>query len=150
MTPELARPSDLPAILKLIRALSAFHGDTATVTLGQLQDAFFGPAKRSTAIVMRDGPNITGYAGLNHTLSLHTGVARIDIHHLFVCETHRGRGIGKAVIAYAKTIGRDAGARGLTIGTDPKNIAAQSAYRAMGLEEITDSGPRFWIPLEDQ
>jgi phosphinothricin acetyltransferase len=147
MKVDLARPSDLADILRMIRALSAFHDETATVTLEQLQIAFFGNAPSSTALIAREGANVVGYAGVNHTITLHSGVPRYDIHHLYVAETHRGRGVRKALITRAKEIGEQNGAKGLTIGTDPKNSSAQAAYRAMGLKEISDTGPRFWIPL---
>lgn len=148
MIPDLARPSDLPAILTMIRALSVFHGDTATVTLEQLQNAFFGHARQSTALVMRGRDVVIGYAGLNHTVTLHSGVPRIDIHHLFVTEDNRRRGVGRALILKAKEIGEAAGARGLSIGTAPDNLTAQAAYRAMGLAKIPNAGPRFWIPCD--
>ena len=41
-----------------------------------------------------------------------------------------------------------AGARGLTIGTHPDNKGAQASYRAMGLEEITVAGSRFWVAVD--
>ncbi|WP_373636897.1 GNAT family N-acetyltransferase [Yoonia sp. BS5-3] len=67
--------------------------------------------------------------------------------HLYVCETYRARGVGQALIAAVKTHVAAAGAKGVTIGTAPDNKSAQAAYRAMGLEEITDAGPRFWIEI---
>jgi len=51
------------------------------------------------------------------------------------------------LIDAAKTYATKRGARSLTIGTDPRNATAQAAYRAMGLKEITDAGPRFWIGI---
>ena len=150
MRTELARPSDLPELREMIRALSAFHNDEAQVTLERLQHLFFAPDARSVALVARDGPRIVGYAGLNLVPTLHSGAMRLDIQHLFVVDTHRAKGVGRALIDLAATVARDAGAKGMTIGTDPNNLSAQAAYRAMGLEEITDAGPRFWIPLEGQ
>ena len=52
------------------------------------------------------------------------------------------------LIAAAKELGRARGAKGVTIGTAHNNETAQAAYRAMGLKEITDAGPRFWIPVD--
>lgn len=143
----MAKPSDLPHIQKLIRALSAFHGDTATVTLEQLQDIFFGPKAKGMAFVAKDGDQIIGYAGVLETIAIHSAIPRLDIHHLHVVDNRRSQGVGKALIAAAKTHATARGAKGLTIGTDPRNATAQAAYRAMGLEEITDAGPRFWIEI---
>lgn len=140
VTPALL--ADLPRIHEMISALSAFHGDEATVTTAQLGDLLF-TSGLSSALVAREGDALIGYAGLNFTTELHSGRSRIDIHHLFIAETHCAKGVGRALIAAAKELDREKGAKGVTIGTVPSNEKAQAAYRAIGLEEITDAGPRF-------
>lgn len=145
---ETARPSDLPRIQQLIRELSAFHGDEAQVNLAQLQDIFFGPHPKGVAFVAKQGDDTIGYAGVLETVAIHSAIPRFDIHHLHVIETKRSQGAGRALIAAARSHAAARGAKGLTIGTDPRNATAQAAYRAMGLEEITDAGPRFWIGIE--
>ncbi len=142
-----ARPADLPDILRLIRALSAFHGDTAEVTLEQLQSFYFDPAAPASALLARDQDDVIGYAGLLPHIRLHSGGKTIDIQHLYVVETHRGRGVGRALIAAARAQAEAMGCFRLTIGTDPNNAAAQAAYRAMGWDEITGGGPRFQVLL---
>ena len=142
-----AQPTDLPRIHEMITALSAFHSDIATVTLPQLEQALF-TSGLSTALLAYDADLVVGYAALNFTIALHTGAPRIDIHHLYVDKDHRTKGVGRALISAASAIAREKGAQGMTIGTDPKNRSAQAAYRAMGLHEITDAGPRFWIPVD--
>ena len=144
-----ARPRHLAAIHRMIRALSAHHGDTATITLEALQHALFDSGHAS-AFIACDAGGPLGYAGLTHMTVLHTGETRIDIHHLYVEAPHRARGVGRALVAAARDHAITLGATRLTIGTDPDNFGAQAAYRAMGLEEITGAGPRFRIPLEDQ
>lgn len=144
-----ARPADLPDLLRLIRALSAFHGDTARVTLEQLQDMIFGARPQVDAFVARQAGQIVGYAGLTSDVVVHEASLRMDIHHLYVVETHRGRGIGRALIAAARDLATARGAERLTIGTDPRNASAIAAYRAMsGLQEMTDPGPRFRVLLD--
>lgn len=142
-----AQPSDLRRIHEMITALSVFHGDIATVTLPQLEHALF-TSGLSTALLAFEDDQVIGYAGLNFTIALHTGAPRIDIHHLYVDKDHRAKGVGRALISAASAIAREKGAQGMTIGTDPKNRSAQAAYRTMGLQEITDAGPRFWIPVD--
>jgi ribosomal protein S18 acetylase RimI-like enzyme len=148
-TVEPAKRSDLAQIQKLIRALSAFHGDAATVTLEQLQDIFFDAQAKAKAYVAREGDVMIGYAGVLETTTIHSAIPRFDIHHLHVVENRRSKGVGRALIAAATADAAARGAKGLTIGTAPQNATAQAAYRAMGLEEITDAGPRFWIALGD-
>jgi hypothetical protein len=64
----LAAAPDLPDILAMIRALSAFHGDTAQVTKAQLHHAFFGPVPVATALIAKLNGTAIGYAGLIPTL----------------------------------------------------------------------------------
>jgi GNAT superfamily N-acetyltransferase len=142
----LAAAPDLPDILAMIHALSAFHGDTAQVTQAQLQHAFFGPAPVATALIAKLNGTAIGYAGLIPTLVLHSGETRLDIHHLFVAQDHRGRGVGTALIKAVKHHANTLGVSRLSIGTDPDNATTIAAYRAMpDLEEITSFGPRFWV-----
>lgn len=141
-----ARPADLPQILGMIRALSAFHDDTAAITLEALQEALFTP-HRATAFVADAGDKLVGYAGIVFADTLHTGKPRVDIHHLYIDDGFRNHGIGSGLISAATSLAANLGAQGVTIGTDPNNLTAQAAYRAMGLEEITDAGPRFWTPV---
>lgn len=145
-----ARPRDLPAILSMIRALAAHHGDRATATLETLQDAFFGPAAWAVAFVAEapDG-GLLGYAGANRLPSLHDPAPRVDIQHLWVAERHRAQGIGRALIAAAADHAARTGASAVGIGSHPSNPAAARAYRGMGLEEVTERGPRFVVPLPD-
>ena len=145
-----ARPADLPDIHAMIRALSAFHGDTAQVSLADLQDIFFGTPPKALALVARQGDTMLGYAGITQTIVIHEASLWVDIHHLYVGETHRARGIGTALINAARDHARDVGATRLTIGTDPRNATAQAAYRAMPLlQEKTGAGPRFQVQLND-
>lgn len=144
---EIATPQDLPRMLELIQELSAFHGDKAEVTREQLHDIFFGDRRQGIAFLARQENETIGYAAVLETIAVHSAIPRFDIHHLHVVADQRGRGVGRTLINAAKTYASQRGARGLTIGTDPRNASAQAAYRAMGLEEITGTGPRFWIEI---
>jgi len=123
-----ARPSDLSDIQSMIRALSAFHGEEAAVTLSGLQDIFFGAAPMGIAFIARMKGRAVGYAGLTPTMVLHDGKIRLDIHHLYVTERARSKGVGKALIAAARVYALDTGATRLTIGTDASNATAIAAY----------------------
>lgn len=143
-----ARPADLPAILTMIKALSAFHGDDAAANLSDLQDMFFGPTDRATALIATSDGTPVGYAGLTPTMVIHDAKLRLDIHHLYVTQTHRAKGVGTALITAARSHAIAVGATRLTIGTDASNATAIASYRAMNiLEEITGTGPRFRVDL---
>ena len=57
----LAAAPDLPDILAMIRALPAFHGDTAQVTQAQLHHAFFRPAPAAIALIAKLNVTAIGY-----------------------------------------------------------------------------------------
>lgn len=143
-----ATPSDLRDIQAMVNALSTYHGDTANASLGWLQTIFFDTPNGGVAFVARIGGLAVGYAGITQRPCIHDGTYRFDIQHLYIVETRRAQGVGRALIGAAKGFAAGFGAKGLTIGTDPGNKVAQTAYSGMGLEEITDGGPRYWIPLD--
>ena len=67
----------------------------------------------------------------------------INIHDLAVLPEHRGRGIGKALIAAVEQIARERGYWGLTLEVDERNERARQTYRAVGFQEadrVADSG----------
>lgn len=140
-------PKDMPDLLGMIRKLCAFHGDTCVMGLAATQAQFIdGPL---TGLIARRDGKAAGYAALEpHWRPMLHGDL-LDIAHLFVEEPLRGRGIGKALIAAARTHAMLVGASRLVIGTSPDNPGAAAAYRAMGLAEIsTAPGPRFEIPID--
>lgn len=146
ITVSTATQSDLPVIHQMIKDLSAYHGETALIGIETLKETLFGPRPMAEVLIARKEAQTVGYAGLTTTLILHLGQVRMDIHHLFICEAHRRCGVGTALIEAAKTRAREQNAARLTIGTDPENIQAVTAYRAMpDLTEIMDDGPRFSI-----
>lgn len=140
---------DIPDLLAMIRKLCAYHGDTCMMGLADTQ-AWFVDGPLLGLIARRDEKPV-GYAALEtHWRPMHAGNL-IDIAHLFVDESYRGQGIGKALIAKARDVAMEAAACRLVIGTSPDNPSAAAAYRAMGLSEITLApGPRFEITLNDQ
>ncbi|PJI85042.1 ribosomal protein S18 acetylase RimI-like enzyme [Yoonia maricola] len=139
-------PKDIPALLRMIRKLCTFHGDSCQMGLADTQAQFIdGPL---VAFLARQKGQPVGYAVVErHWRPMYAGDL-YDIAHLFVEEPARGRGIGKALVAKCRSFASAQGACRLVIGTSPVNPGAVAAYRAMGLEEIeATSGPRFMIAL---
>ncbi len=147
---SFATRADLPAIFEMICALCAYHGDEAQVGVAQIDEVFFGPTPIGVALIAKHGTTPVGYAGITSSMAIHENKTRLDIHHLFVSDAHRGQGIGKALIESAKAYAVKTGALRLTIGTDAGNQTAIATYRAMPeLTEITDAGPRFKVNLSN-
>lgn len=62
---------------------------------------------------------------------------------LYVSETHRGKGIGEALLNSAKELCRDRRYKGLALETGVKN-PAQQLYEKLGWKKDTDCFHYFW------
>ena len=138
----LIRPileTDLPEVLSMIHALAAHHGDAPVTTLEDLRRDALGMHPWLQVLV---APGL-GYAALCPLAQLQFGVRGMDMHHLFVVETARGSGVGRALIDASIAHAKAQECRYLTVGTHPDNRAAQAVYRAAGFEDLPVSGARF-------
>jgi ribosomal protein S18 acetylase RimI-like enzyme len=123
----------------MVHALAAHHGDAPSVTMDDLRRDALGPQPWIRVLIAEGA----GYAAMCPLVQLQYGVRGMDLHHLYVGEQVRGRGIGRALIDASLEVARGLGCRYMTVGTDPENVAAQAVYRAIGFEKIGETGPRF-------
>ncbi|MGB3243041.1 MAG: GNAT family N-acetyltransferase [Sulfitobacter sp.] len=134
---------DLPQVLEMIHALAAHHGDTGTIDLDTLRRDALGDAPWITLLLAETRGALQGYTALCPLVQVQFGVRGMDMHHIYVTPQMRGRGVGRALIEAAQVEAKAQGCRYLMVGTQTGNTAAQSAYRAVGFEDATPSGPRF-------
>ena len=137
------KPQDRVAVYGMVHALAAHHGDDATLTHAQLADMTGGGCPWITVLVATLADCPVGFAALCPLVKLHFGQRGMDLHHLYVAEPHRSRGIGRALVEAALTEAAAQDCHYMIIGTDPKNTAAQKAYAAMGFDAANVPGPRF-------
>jgi GNAT superfamily N-acetyltransferase len=121
-------PRDVPELLPLISALAQHHGETASASTASLSEAMalgwlwgFGA-----------GAPLQGYALAYPVLQAQFGRRGVELHHLFVVPSHRGRGLGKALIAAVEADARDRGCAFVRIGAHAGNAAAGPLYQAAG------------------
>ena len=153
-TPRIAvRPAlaeHVPEIHRMLVALAAHHGDTATIAPARLAQLLLeGREVGILVALLPDSParHPVGYALVTRRTEVISGGIRQDITHLYVQPPFRGMGLGRALIAAAQEQATAEGALDLTIGTHPENKGAAATYRHMGLTERPASGPRFAIPV---
>jgi GNAT superfamily N-acetyltransferase len=87
----------------------------------------------SSLLVARE-PDVDGpIVGIGCVTCYHvpTGVRAI-IEDVVVDETVRGRGIGQGLIEHLLEIARDRGARGVSLTSNPRRVAANRLYLRMG------------------
>ncbi|MEH6520283.1 GNAT family N-acetyltransferase [Sulfitobacter sp.] len=131
--------ADILDVLPMIQALATHHGDKAAITVDELRRDALGPSPWVRVLVAEG----LGYAALCPLSQLQFGVRGMDLHHIFVVESARGRGVGRALIDAAIACAKAEGARYLTVGTHPENVHAQDIYRSAGFEEFNAAGVRF-------
>jgi GNAT superfamily N-acetyltransferase len=98
---RLATPTDIPAIVHLIRALADYEKLSHQVVVheAQLREHLFGPKPYAEVLLAEDGGQVVGYALFFHTYSTFLGRPSLYLEDLFVLPEQRGRGHGKALLA---------------------------------------------------
>ena len=96
-----AAPADTREILRLIGELAVYEklADMAVGTEAMLREALFGERPSCEALVAEHGERLVGFALFFTTFSTFLCRPGIYLEDLFVEPEHRGRGIGKALLA---------------------------------------------------
>ena len=96
-----ATPADVPVIASLIRALAEYERVPERVTFADADLArhLFGPRPYAECLMAEADGGVVGFALFFHTFSTFGGKPSIYLEDLFVVPEHRGRGLGKALLA---------------------------------------------------
>ena len=141
-TPEVPltlRPAvaaDLPEVHRMLIALAAEHGETATITPALIERiALQGRAARLLVAHRGDSPqrHPVGYVLLLVGRNMVAGAAWGFVEQLYVQQPDRKRGIGRALIEGARAEAMVAGCAGVTVATRPDVDGAALVFRASGL-----------------
>jgi GNAT superfamily N-acetyltransferase len=97
-----AAPTDVPEVLRLIHGLAEYERlrHEATVTEAELHVALFGPLPRIHAILAEVDGHPVGLALFYYTFNTFKARPNIFLEDLFVEPTHRGSGIGLALMRH--------------------------------------------------
>jgi GNAT superfamily N-acetyltransferase len=95
-----AIPSDIPDVLRIIRALAAYErlSHAVTATEADLQAALFGASPRIHADLAAVDGAVVGMALYYYTFNTFAARPNIFLEDLFVDPAHRGGGIGLALM----------------------------------------------------
>lgn len=71
----------------------------------------------------------------------------LNIHDLAVLASHRGRGIGRALLVAAETLAREQGCCKMTLEVQQDNLPARGLYERFGFDDVRygDSGPTKFL-----
>jgi GNAT superfamily N-acetyltransferase len=137
-----ARPGDEDGILACIRALATYEKepDAVETTADGLREALFGPSPSVFAHVIARQERIVGIAVWFLNYSTWTGRSGIYLEDLFVDDSERGHGYGKALLRTLARLCAERGYRRLEWSVLDWNRAAIGFYRstgAVGMDEWT-------------
>jgi GNAT superfamily N-acetyltransferase len=96
-----ARAEDVPAVVGLVHELAEYERspESCTLTKEQLHAALFGPEAVARCHVAEVAGEVVGCAIWFLNFSTWRGVPGIYLEDLFVRPTHRGSGLGRALLA---------------------------------------------------
>ena len=135
-----AQPGDAPGVLSLIHALAVYEREPDAVanTVEMIGETLFGPDPRAFAhVVERDG-RIVGIAVWFLTYSTWTGRHGIWLEDLYVDETERGRGYGKALMRALAGVCVERGYSRFEWTVLDWNAPSIAFYRAIGAEPMAE------------
>ncbi len=97
-----AAPEDVPALLRLIRALAEYERLLHEVRTSEadLEAALFGTPQRVWALMAESAGRPVGFALWFYTFSTFTGRAGLYLEDIYVLPDYRGHGIGRAIFRH--------------------------------------------------
>jgi GNAT superfamily N-acetyltransferase len=135
-----AQPADVPAIFELICALAEYEklshqltGDAAALSLH-----LFGDRPYAEALVAQWEGKTIGFALFLYHYSTFLTQPGLYLEDLFVLSSHRGKGIGKALIQTVAKIAIERGCGRLEWSVLDWNESAIGFYKNMGASVLPD------------
>ena len=135
-----ARPDDAETIADLIRELAIYEklGDRAQATPAQIRGHLFGTRPYAEVWLAEVDGAVAGFALFFHTFSTFRGQPGLYLEDLFVRPEHRGRGIGKAMLAGLARLAVERDCCKLEWVVLDWNEPAIGFYRALGARPMDD------------
>jgi ribosomal protein S18 acetylase RimI-like enzyme len=146
---EAIRPGDASDIVAMWRDYVAYMqsiGDPAAFGFDErhfVADGF-GPDRAFDGLIARIDGAPAGYLLYHHSYDIDRAMRLLFIGNLWVCETMRRRGVGRALIEAAKRIARETRAEHLVWGVFSDNALAFAFYETLGAER---TGHLVWMHM---
>ena len=132
--------TDLPAIIRLIRALADYEKLAHEVVLDEkvLGEHLFGPRPFAEVLLAEEEGAVVGFALFFHNFSTFLGKPGIYLEDLFVAPERRGQGIGKALLAELARMAVERGCGRLEWAVLNWNEPSIRFYRALGAKPMDE------------
>jgi GNAT superfamily N-acetyltransferase len=130
----------VPRIWELVLELAEYERLTETVSgsLEQLHESLFGARPACQCIVALFDGLVVGYALTFPTYSTFRTRCGMWLEDLYVTPSHRGKGVGKAMLRYLIERGREADLGRIEWSVLDWNESAIEFYRSMGADVLPD------------
>ena len=139
---RVATPTDVPAIVQLIKDLAAYErsSDQVKITDQRLHTALFGPTPVVFALVAESAPrhHLAGFALYFVSFSTWEGLPGLYLEDLYVRPEHRGRGLGKALFQSLAAIAVGRGYARLDWAVLDWNTPSIEFYLSLGAAPLTE------------
>jgi GNAT superfamily N-acetyltransferase len=137
---RLAQPDDVEVLANLVRDLAVYERLEvhARATPGDFRQHLFGPHPAAEAALAEVGAEPVGFALWFSTFSTFRGQPGLYLEDLFVRPAHRGRGIGKGLLALVARTALERGCARLEWSVLDWNTPAIGFYRALGALPLDD------------
>lgn len=135
-----ATERDVPTILRMVRALADYEKvlHKVTATESNLRESLFGESHFAEAAIGYAAEEPAGIAVFFHTYSTFQGRPNLYIEDIFVEPRWRGRGLGKALMAYLAQVAVERGCARLEWSVLNWNEPAIRFYRTLGAQPVSD------------
>jgi len=129
-----ARPNDVPTVASLIRALSQYEKleHEVTMTEDKLRASMFGPRPYAEALLAEEDGKPVGFALFFHNYSTFLAQPGLYLEDLYVLESHRGKGIGKALLVQLAKIAVERSCGRMEWAVLDWNVDAIGFYEKLG------------------
>lgn len=129
-----ARPGDEELLLGLVRELAVYEKapEAVVATPALLREALFGQAPTAQAVVAEWNGDAAGFALYFFNFSTWLGRPGLYLEDLYVRESMRGRGIGKALLLHLAGIAHARGCGRMEWSVLDWNQPAIDFYRSLG------------------
>ena len=129
-----ATAADVPLILSLIRELADYErmSDHVVATEADVERALFGERPCAEAVIARVGDEAVGFALFFQSFSTFVGRPGLYLEDLYVRPAHRGRGIGRGLLAHLARLAVERGYGRFEWSVLDWNELAISSYRRAG------------------
>jgi len=135
-----ATPADVDLIVSMVRELAVYERapEAVLATADLIGKALFGAPPAAEAVIAEWQGQPAGLAVFFHNFSTWLGRRGLYLEDLFVRESYRGRGIGKALLLHLAAIARTRGCGRMEWSVLDWNQSAIDFYRSLGAKAMDE------------